>query len=287
MRLPSIRVHCWGGLGSQLYAWSLIVQLKEKYPNRNFVLMAHSSGVTRRENELNLVVSDFEIIQVDDFKQTATFNSNANSMHTVAWFFRLILRLTANFSKLNLSPDKDSNLPKIFLWTRSIRGHYSYLAIPDKVIDQILKFSCLVQQTPENGFPSIGLHYRLGDLTTLSNKSPMPEARLSSVLSSVAKSSTCNSIKLFSDSPELAKKRLNDIEPLLQICLVEASIWETISYLSRTTIFVGTHSKISIWVCLLRLVCNENGSIYVPEELRKDIFRNVTSPVAKSRVYFY
>jgi hypothetical protein len=265
----------------------LIVQLKEKYPNRNFVLVAHNSGVTRRENELNLVMSDFEIIQINDYSQAITVKSDANSKHTIARFFRLILRLTANFSKISLTPDKNSTLPKIFFWTRSIRGHYSYLAIPDNVINQILMYLCLAHQSPENGFPSIGLHYRLGDLTTLSNKSPMPEARLSSVLSSVAKSFNYNFIEIFSDSPELAKKRLNDIEPFLQIRIVEASIWETISSLSRTTIFVGTHSKISIWVCLLRLVCNEKGSIYVPEEMRKDIFRNVTSPVAKSRIYFY
>ena len=64
-----IRVHCWGGLGSQLYALSTAYDLKIKYPKRKIKLVLHTGGVTKRVSELDFIpTSDFDLIQINDFQ---------------------------------------------------------------------------------------------------------------------------------------------------------------------------------------------------------------------------
>ena len=50
--LPAIKIHIWGGLGSQLYALALKIDLQKKFKTRKVVLVFHNSGVTRRDAEL-------------------------------------------------------------------------------------------------------------------------------------------------------------------------------------------------------------------------------------------
>ena len=62
-----IRIHCWGGLGSQLYAWALFERLSIRFPKRKLRLVLHTSGVTRRASDLNDLFSVDELITLDDF----------------------------------------------------------------------------------------------------------------------------------------------------------------------------------------------------------------------------
>ena len=64
-----LRVHCWGGLGSQLYALAVAYDLQRKYPKRKIKLLLHTGGVTKRVSELDFIDSiGFEIIQISDFQ---------------------------------------------------------------------------------------------------------------------------------------------------------------------------------------------------------------------------
>ena len=63
-----LRIHCWGGLGSQLYAVALIYDLLKRFPKRKITLYLHTSGATRRHSEIEGIADIFEIKQVDDFK---------------------------------------------------------------------------------------------------------------------------------------------------------------------------------------------------------------------------
>ena len=60
-------IHCWGGLGSQLYAWAMAEMVQTKYPRRKIEIVFHSSGVTKRYSDLNFLRSVFNIKFRDDY----------------------------------------------------------------------------------------------------------------------------------------------------------------------------------------------------------------------------
>ena len=70
--LPNIKIHAWGGLGSQLYALALSIDLDGNFTTREVNIVAHSSGVTRRAPEY-AIYSD-EIEYKDDFSKSPTRN---------------------------------------------------------------------------------------------------------------------------------------------------------------------------------------------------------------------
>ena len=67
--VPSIKVHCWGGFGSQLFALALCNELKTKFPTRKLILILHSSGVSKRVPEIQelLVFVPYKIR--DDYRR--------------------------------------------------------------------------------------------------------------------------------------------------------------------------------------------------------------------------
>ncbi len=49
MRASPSELHCWGGLGSQLYALSYLLELKSQKIDRDIVLIFHTGGVALRD----------------------------------------------------------------------------------------------------------------------------------------------------------------------------------------------------------------------------------------------
>lgn len=282
-----VNIHCWGGLGSQLYAWSLLIQLQDQYPNRIFVLVLHNSGVTRRNSELSRLIDDSKLVAVDDFKPQLNENLLDQKSSWVRKYTTSITRFTALIFRLTVRPDFKSKIPHLSPWTRSIRGHYSQIPVPQKVIAQLLSTQLLSNQERMQSESAIGLHYRLGDLLILGNKSPMQAERLVRNVLKIAKLKNSGEIEIFSDSPAQAEIRLSSLSKDLVITIRDSSIWDTLRLLSQTPIFIGTHSKISLWVSILRSECNEQGAIYLPEEMKHDIFSNLVDPKKRSRINFY
>ena len=56
---PNIYIHCWGGLGSQLFAWILMAETKEKFKHRRVKLVMHESGITLRKSEISSFQEEF------------------------------------------------------------------------------------------------------------------------------------------------------------------------------------------------------------------------------------
>ena len=69
-------IHCWGGLGSQMYAWALLERLQNKYPNRKFKLVFHTGGVTKRLPDLEPLFMQSEKDFVQDFESNEKETQN-------------------------------------------------------------------------------------------------------------------------------------------------------------------------------------------------------------------
>jgi len=74
--VPPIRVHCWGGLGSQLFGWSLYEDLQIRYPSRRIHVYLHQGGVTQRPSEIDHVFEKGIIFKVFDYDPEFQINNN-------------------------------------------------------------------------------------------------------------------------------------------------------------------------------------------------------------------
>ena len=120
-----LRVHSWGGLGSQLFVLSFIYDLRKKFPKKKILLLHHTSGVSRRLFELESILeSDVLLKVIDDYKPNQGINQNENksvAKHLLMKIIKNILEKLYIFINIDENPEID----KIKPWTIIIRGHYT------------------------------------------------------------------------------------------------------------------------------------------------------------------
>ena len=72
-----ITIHCWGGYGSQLFAFALAIDIRSRFPKRKIQFRFHSGGVTQRGIE---IINDSEL---NRFSLTNDFKSNRKKPDTL------------------------------------------------------------------------------------------------------------------------------------------------------------------------------------------------------------
>jgi hypothetical protein len=148
--------------------------------------------------------------------------------------------------------DRDSDILKVRAWTISIRGHYSYRSISDDffmLLSQRISASGTIDV--QNLRPSCGIHYRLGDLLKLKEKSPIPLSSILSEYQRVQRVLDFNQINIFSDSPEEAKIRFREAG-IQNANAYDLSTCAVIAACLQSNYFIGTSSKVSFWIASLR-----------------------------------
>ncbi len=281
LRLPwTLKVHCWGGLGSQLFALALVEELIRASFPRRIELVLHNSGVTRRESEIDQLSSRIKISKVHDFGQMKHDDSNQLEKR----HFQLRFLLTFFLRKLKIVIFSE-DIGHIRPWTLQLRSHYSHQYISMETINLIRQ---VLKVPPSREFPraSSALHYRLGDLLTLAEKTYMSPERLIPVLNRI-KELGDSKIDIFSDSLDVALGKLQNIDTSAIYNLCEISSWDTVSTLSMYKNLVATNSKIGIWGILLRLTNEQEGLIFAPKELKLS-FENILNDNGQiDRIIFY
>lgn len=282
---PSIlRIHCWGGLGSQLYAWALLEDLLVDFPNRRIKLVLHSSGVTRRESDLDFLRVELEVDVVDDFKKTAS-NLRGSSEIIPRWKIGVsgCLKFILQKSGFLATANDDYEYAKIRSWTIDIRGHYSKRTISNETLSQMKTRAercgkswftgCLSESINLDVFR---IHVRLGDLLTLGTKEPLAFERIYSAISQYDTiDSGSRTFYVASDSLEIACTNFLEKFPQDLLIPVVGDPWSTISVLSRSGIFIGTNSKISVWVAILRFNQDRTSKVSLPEGAMNHLKHNL------------
>ncbi len=285
---PTLQIHCWGGLGSQLFAWAVVEQCLLEKPNRRITLVLHTSGVTQRSSELSALAKIVEIVQVTDFKHNE-FSIDSEAKVALRGRFKKFILLILQKSKLILSTEKIEDIKP---WTFQLRSHYSRRYIPTKVCESM--FNRLVQiELLENSFSEVedvvGIHYRLGDLLTLENKSYVSHEKIISVIQNLSSQRELNRclIKIHSDSPEVAIQKLSPLSEDFTIQLVEQNPWETLSALLQYKYLVVTNSKIGIWAIIFKVRLGLPHLIIAPKEMKSDLTLILGRDVYTSNIEFY
>jgi hypothetical protein len=244
-----LEVHCWGGLGSQLFALALIHDLKIRFPSREYLLVLHSGVVTKRIPEISNIpfVGKFKVI--DDFSSSNKSGDEPSLRIRV----RVLLKKIAHTVGFVASANNDFEYDIIKPWVRQIRGHYSRRSISP---DFLLEFQSYLDSRLGgiSSFVSdISIHYRLGDLLDLSEKAPIDDLRLANEVIRVQKNFP-GITSLFSDSSNTASELLAKHGVVFEISNAERSTLDVVNLARVSKYFVGTSSKISYWVICPRIL---------------------------------
>ena len=248
--IPTINIHTWGGLGSQLYAVALANFLRAKYPRKHVKIVLHSSGVTRRSPEVADLFPEFEYKIEDDFV------NNSKSISDSKNFIRFNIKLFVKIFLLKLRfiayCDDDLQTKKIRPWTLSTRGHYSYRSIDSKFLSDLGLILKDFDRQIFNFRKSVcSIHYRLGDLLEIDEKSPIAASAILNEYSHVSKSISFDTFCVFSDSPVEANARFSGFTDK-EILTPSLGTAEVISNASNAEYFIGTSSKVSFWIAAIR-----------------------------------
>ena len=284
-----LRIHCWGGLGSQLFAWAVVEELLLRNYSREIELVLHTSGVTKRISELESLGKYVKVTQIHDFKISQKSLTRFEKFQVGG----LLVDLLRRFSRLILSSTRviseydNSGFPHP--WTLMLRGHYSGRPISqDTLISMYQRLSSegLINQTSKSGLNPLGIHYRLGDLLVLEEKTYIQPQEVVRAINQVG--GTGNSvIDVYSDSPHEAVELLSKCTDLHKFSEKNLTPWDTISELLSYRFFISTNSKIGIWVALFRTLNQDDVASLIPNQLSRDVLRILGDRHKSSGITFY
>ena len=267
--LPALRVHSWGGFGSQLFTAYVVLKLQRKFPNRRIEVVIHTSGVTRRVSEFNFETLGVNMVQVEDYKakdvRDSTDKARASYSHNLPQVTRGLLYQILQWLRLVQSANTDLSFNLISLWTLSIRGHYTRLSLEETLVESLYSVLSLKESPFMIQRNALVVHYRLGDLLNLDEKQPINVDRVEGVLEKLRFQT--NRLVLLSDSneEELAEFLKNSM--ILKFC--KPSTYgpsKTLRFCIDAESFIGTGAKISLWAAIFRYFVHEKES-FLPTEL--------------------
>ena len=246
-----LKIHCWGGLGSQLYALAIANDLQSKFKVRRISLVLHTSGVSRRLSELDFIKNlPFEIIQVHDFGSST--RSGFESKKIKNRYLKKVVKELMYFTRLVCTANTDSEFKKIQPWTLELRGHYSYRTIEQSFYEYLLlnlKYKIKESSLDQD---SIRIHYRMGDLLQLTNKSIYPVEKITEKVKELTKDGGYSKIVVYSDSPVTVKSTLIAAGLNQDFTVRDVDTIDVICECASAGYFIGTNSKVSLWVVNIR-----------------------------------
>lgn len=269
-----IYIHSWGGLGSQLFALAFILHLRQTKYKKRIKLVHHTGGVTYRRLEESMF-HHFEVPYkiVDDYRAESRVPRELSRPKFIK--IRKILTTLITNTGIVITA-RQSGLP-IHPWTIVIRHHYFREKLTSETLMIMLEYfqnyRCATPELIPNNKRTMLVHHRLGDLLTLPEKNPVSTERIAQVISFIIRDNDLELV-LSSDSPDTAFASLSRAlssrnSDIARIKTFEGSLEEFLSAGMLASIFIGTNSKISIWVALFRTQLGIMNT-YLPKELGDD-----------------
>jgi hypothetical protein len=257
-----LRIHCWGGLGSQLYALSTAYDLKIKFPKRKIKLVLHTGGVTKRLSELDFIHNiDFEIIQLNDFQIQDKEYKNLVESNKIR--LRKFLIKILYFFNFIVSLDSNLDFDKVYPWTVSTRGHYFNRTVSPDFYSYLLKHIMQEKKPLKRSQIEIAIHYRMGDLLSLSTKSISPPNKIIDIINQIKKGGNNLVINAYSDSPQIAKETLINAGLTDRLEIKDLPTIDVIRACIGANYFIGTSSKVSLWIVNIRRYMGETNHNYL------------------------
>lgn len=266
---PAIRVHTWGGYGSQLFTAYLLLKLKRRFPNRRIKAINHTSGVTRRVTEFNFDSIGVNVVQTEDFETAKLSKDLLDTSPKFPQSFRVWARWraiqTLKKSKIIVDSNNDKSFDSIKPWTIAIRGHYTNLKIQKEFVVELYRSILGSRIHSEMQTSKVVIHYRLGDLISLKQKSPVNPEKIDAILSSVLSDGQSPLLLTDSSISEFSTFVINT--RFLKECQPQTlNPQDTLLKCIDADILIGSSSKLSLWGAIFRQFILKKNS-YLPKDL--------------------
>ena len=273
MKFPVLRIHCWGGLGSQLLALSYYGMIQNTHPSRDIQIVLHTGGVTERKSEIDFLSDRVNLILVHDFEHMAKEkNTNKTLTFRIRTRFKNLVKTILNYVRLIIT--NESDIQKIKPWTTNVRCSYVNIELSTKVIrdlGNLLQYNSKILNTN-----FIGIHLRVGDLVALKPQSLVNISTISKLINNLnLMKGNPNKIIVYSDS-ELNLDSFNLLTDFA-IELRNIDTLNTIFDLTSPRVFIGTNSKVSLWIAIFRYGFEIPGIVLLPTSIF-DAFNKLISP---------
>ncbi len=262
-----LQIHVWGGLGSQLHAVFLSHRIRNDFPTRRVSLIFHSSGVTRRPPEVLEMLGDLHHIVIDDYAPTG------NLFTLKRKFLKEFKQRILSKSHLIESCNDEGEYKKLRWWTLQTRGHYSNLNLSPDFSRLILSRMRELGNFPisvTNGVSRSGsIHVRLGDLLEIQEKNPTNFYDIIQIVKTNCETLEKIGLYIYSDSPNKAKELLKEFDfavPAVEI--LQNSARDALVAMVDSAFFIGTGSKLSLWVTILRFHTKVSSPTFLPSYLK-------------------
>jgi hypothetical protein len=248
-----IRLHSWGGLGSQLFALAVVSEIKRKMPNRNIEIIHHTSGVTKRFFELESMLNSKSVLKtIDDYKVPDN-QLRKSSVKFIKRFLICSIKLILNKTRISVNLDDTPELNRLKPWTFEIRGHYSKRQIENTFLEECIRFFNSSDADTEDLSQSLTVHYRLGDLLTIKEKTFIAPSRLMSCIAEIKENYLLKRVVIYSDSMVEARIKLEKLNNMFSLInFIDAPTKKVIKNSINSLYFLGTNSKVSFWIVKLR-----------------------------------
>jgi len=289
-RLSQITIYSTGGLGAQLGALSYAIWLQEHF-ERPIKIQFHEKGLTYYPiviKELLFGVR-YEIIESNTMLNSIEQNlPHKYSILKLISYFQVPLRFFKKFviwflmkSRIIISSEHLSiaSLRQIRRQTKIVRGYHSDL----RVIGDA--WELLTRQFPKSSVKNfmigggtaetIAIHWRLGDYLTNPHANfthgTISTDSIVACLRMVSRHFKVSDVRVFSDSPELAKSQLLDYCDEFNFNFEIGDIWMDLFEMSRSKFFIGSHSSISTWAAMSIARTNPRAEVYLPNKWFKNL----------------
>lgn len=267
--LPALRVHTWGGYGSQLFTAHLILKLQRRFPGRSIFAINHTSGVSRRVTEFDFSSLGVRVKQIEDFvekhKSSKEFNSSRKEILNVIKSLKSITLRALKMVRILQEANNNATFNSIKPWTIVLRGHYTKVILEKELVEElyILVLNSLGSAQMESS--KIVIHYRLGDLLFLQEKSPVNPKRIESILNSMILGDVIP-VVLTDSSSEVFTNFVSKLQTLTRCYAQKLGPIPTLKLCVEADTFIGTGAKISLWAAIFRDFKHKKMS-YLPREL--------------------
>ena len=248
-----IKVHSWGGLGSQLFALAVVSEINRKTPKKDIDLIHHTAGVTKRFFELESMINSKSTLKIiDDYKVPDNQLQNS-SVTFIRGFLIRSIKLILNKTRISINLDDTPNLNRLKPWTLEVRGHYSKRQIENFFLDECIKFFKDFDTDPKELSETLTVHYRLGDLLTITEKTFIAPSRVIRCIAEIKETYPIKKAVIYSDSTEKAKIKLEKINDMFSLVnFIDVPTQRVVQNSINSSYFLGTNSKVSIWIVKLR-----------------------------------
>jgi hypothetical protein len=242
-----------------IVAWRLF----EHFKHRRVNLVFHTSGLTERVREIPAEwLSGLTFHQVKDFNISSSSPQSKKSKRINFLIRNFLISALIKFGLLSRT-NTDNDIESLKPWVLEIRGHYTQLSLSVAEISKMMKLIGLDKDETTEVYNAI--HYRLGDLMQLSSKTHISPDRIREAYEKTFYDQ--NPIIILSDSSKYTiEKLLPKVGSLSHVSYLNLNSFETIAACYNSRQFIGTNSKLSLWIALFRLSNNRECNL-LPLEL--------------------